>query len=208
MPPCSATLSVRIYTSSQPISDLAHPGVVFSLYPDLAAIYKRIEAGLNVPNALRMSTSFNLPFAAHTLNLGPYVRCWFHRDSRNFILGICPVVAFGDFNHETSGHFIMVEPRIVLEFRPGDVLLMMSAIITHGTAPLRRGETRMSWTCFTAGGLFRWHAAEGRLVSELTEQEHAGYLKRSEDLFAEAWHALHTLEELRDLADGKLRAEK
>lgn len=98
----------------------------------------------------------------------------------------------------------MVEPKIVFEFRPGDVLIMMSAIITHGTAPLRRDETRMSWTCFTAGGLFRWHAAGGRLVSELTEDEYAEYLKRSEVLFAEAWDALHTIEELQEMADAKL----
>lgn len=180
-------------------------GVVFSLYLDLARIYKRIEATLNVPAALRTtSTTFNLPFAAHTLNLGPFVCCWFHRDSRNFILGICPVVALGEYDHRTSGHFIMVEPKIVFEFRPGDVLIMMSAIITHGTAPLRRDETRMSWTCFTAGGLFRWHAAGGRLVSKLMEDEYAEYLKRSEVLFAEAWDALHTIEELQEMADAKL----
>ncbi|KZV79080.1 hypothetical protein EXIGLDRAFT_596407, partial [Exidia glandulosa HHB12029] len=82
--------------------------------------------------------------------------CWFHRDSRNYILGICPVLVLGKFNHETSGQFIMVEPKLVLELRPGDVFLLMSSIITHGTAPLRAGETRRSWTCFTAGGIFRW----------------------------------------------------
>ncbi|KZV89330.1 hypothetical protein EXIGLDRAFT_569218, partial [Exidia glandulosa HHB12029] len=131
-------------------------GVVFTFYPSLAKIYKEMERSMNVPDAIRTSIQFNLPFAAHTLNLGPFVQCWFHRDSRNFILGICPVVVLGRFNPETSGHFIMVEPKIVMELRPGDVLLMMSALITHGTAPLLPGETRMSWTCYSAGGLFRY----------------------------------------------------
>ncbi|EJD37040.1 hypothetical protein AURDEDRAFT_25272, partial [Auricularia subglabra TFB-10046 SS5] len=107
--------------------------------------------------------------------LGPYVTCWFHRDARNFILGICPVLVLGDFNHRTSGHFIMVEPKIVMELRPGDLLLMMSAVLTHGNAPLRAGETRMSWTFFSAGGLFRWVAAKGKLVGELSEEEYEAY---------------------------------
>ena len=110
--------------------------------PKLALIYQRIDDSLHVPGAFRLSQRFNLPFAAHAFNLGPYMECWFHRDSRNFILGICPVLVMGQFDHKRSGHFIMVEPKLVLELRPGDVLLLMSSIITHGTAPLGEGERR------------------------------------------------------------------
>ncbi|EJD46696.1 hypothetical protein AURDEDRAFT_43093, partial [Auricularia subglabra TFB-10046 SS5] len=131
-------------------------GCVFTWLPDVAAIYKRLESRIEVPDALRTSCAFNLPFAAHTFNLGPFVRCWFHRDAWNFTLGWCPVLVLGLFDHRTSAQFIMVEPRIVMELRPGDLMLMMSSVITHGTAPLLKGETRMSWTCFTAGAIFRW----------------------------------------------------
>ncbi|EJD34229.1 hypothetical protein AURDEDRAFT_76377, partial [Auricularia subglabra TFB-10046 SS5] len=171
-------------------------GCLFTWLPDVAAIYKRLEASMEIPHALRTSRRFNLPFAAHTLNLGPYVRCWFHRDARNFTLGWCPVLVLGQFDYRTSAHFIMVEPQIVMELRPGDVLLMMSSVITHGTAALLEGETRMSWTCFTAGALFRWVAAGHKLVGDLSEDEHAAYLERSAQIFGEAWRANLTLDEL------------
>ncbi|EJD42019.1 hypothetical protein AURDEDRAFT_168810 [Auricularia subglabra TFB-10046 SS5] len=56
---------------------------VFTWLPDVAAFYKKLEANIEIPEALRTSRCFNLPFAAHTFNLGPYVQCWFHRDARN-----------------------------------------------------------------------------------------------------------------------------
>ncbi|EJD38646.1 hypothetical protein AURDEDRAFT_45097, partial [Auricularia subglabra TFB-10046 SS5] len=101
----------------------------------------------------------NFYFAATTFNLGPQVATVFHRDAMNLQQGICAIMAFGEYNHETSGHFIMLEPNVVVEFRPGDILFVMSALITHGNAPLKAGERRMSWTFYTAGGLFRWRAA-------------------------------------------------
>lgn len=172
---------------------------MFLWYPKLAAIYKRIDDTLEIPHAFRVSQQFNLPFAAHAFNLGPYVQCWFHRDSRNFILGICPVLVLGNFNHKTSGHFIMVEARTIIELRPGDIFLLMSSIITHGTAPLRPGEKRLSWTCWTAGGIFRWWAAKKKLVKELSAEEHVAYERAANQLFVECWEALLTLEQLEEL---------
>ncbi|EJD36430.1 hypothetical protein AURDEDRAFT_31201, partial [Auricularia subglabra TFB-10046 SS5] len=94
-----------------------------------------------------------------TLNLGPQVRCLLHRDSQNFKPGVCTLLTCGRFDHTRSGHFIMVEPKVILELKNGDVLLFLSSLITHGNAPLRAAERRMSWTCWTAGGLVRWAAA-------------------------------------------------
>ncbi|EJD42020.1 hypothetical protein AURDEDRAFT_68058, partial [Auricularia subglabra TFB-10046 SS5] len=118
-------------------------------------------------------------------------------------LGWCPVFVMGNFNHRTSGHFVMVEPHIVMELRPGDVILMMSSVITHGTAPFLRGETRMSWTCFTAGAFFRWEAAGHKLVGDLTAEEKERYEKKSVAMFAEAWRANLTLDELQQRCEAE-----
>ncbi|EJD33962.1 hypothetical protein AURDEDRAFT_43352, partial [Auricularia subglabra TFB-10046 SS5] len=138
---------------------------VFTWFPDVAAFYKDVEKELK-DNGIDLQSvfgpgaaAFNLPFAAHTLNLGPFVCCLLHRDAQNWPHGICPAMAFGEFDHTCSGHFIMEEPKVVLEFKSGDIVLFLSSLITHGNAPLAAGERRMSWTCWLAGGLVRWLAA-------------------------------------------------
>ncbi|EJD35686.1 hypothetical protein AURDEDRAFT_46100, partial [Auricularia subglabra TFB-10046 SS5] len=110
----------------------------------------------------------NLPFVAHTLKIGPFVCCLLHRDSQNWPQGICPAMAISEFDHTRSGHFIMEEPKVALEFKSGDIILFLSSLITHGNAPLQPGERRMSWTCWMVGGLLRWLAAGCALLSTLT----------------------------------------
>ncbi|EJD32640.1 hypothetical protein AURDEDRAFT_77553, partial [Auricularia subglabra TFB-10046 SS5] len=136
-------------------------------------------------------------FAAHTLNLGPYVRCLLHRDAQNWPKGVCPAMALGDFDHTKSGHFIMEEPKVVLELRSGDIILFLSSLITHGNAPLCPGDVRMSWTCWMAGGLVRWLAAGCALVSSLTTRaKQEKYAERSQEFARKGWESLLTLSEL------------
>ncbi|EJD38756.1 hypothetical protein AURDEDRAFT_39960, partial [Auricularia subglabra TFB-10046 SS5] len=99
------------------------------------------------------------PFAAHTLNLGPQVRCILHRDSQNWVEGPCPIIIIGEFDHTVSGQFIIEEAKVALELRSGDIMILLSSLLTHGNTPLREGEVRLSWTCWMAGGLVRWLAA-------------------------------------------------
>lgn len=151
-------------------------------------------------------------FAATTLNLGPRVRrlsrsshadlltqtsTWFHRDHKNVANGYCAVIAGGDYNPRISGHFIMVEPRIVLEFHPGDVIFIMSALITHGNAPILAHETRFSWTWYTAGGLVRWRAAGYRSVKSLvTREEKAAYVVASKEWERRSWSNVLSVQQL------------
>ncbi|KZV85178.1 hypothetical protein EXIGLDRAFT_571457, partial [Exidia glandulosa HHB12029] len=138
-------------------------------FPEVAALYELVSRDLKLQDVFGPAASkFNLPFAAHTFNLGPHVQCLLHRDSLNWPRGICPVIVFGNFDHTTSGQFIMVEPKVVLELQHGDVFIFLSSLLTHGNAPLREGEERMSWTCWMAGGLMRWIAAGHQLVNQLT----------------------------------------
>lgn len=39
---------------------------------------------------------------------------------------------------------------------PGSVIFLPSALVEHGNVPIQEGETRMSFTQFAAGALFRW----------------------------------------------------
>ncbi|EPS92549.1 hypothetical protein FOMPIDRAFT_1137633, partial [Fomitopsis schrenkii] len=96
------------------------------------------------------------PFPAFNLNLGPQVCTRIHVDCANFPAGWCAVVAFGDFDYTAGGHLILWSLGLVVQFPPGAVILLPSAIVEHGNVPVRDGETRMSFTQYAAGGLFRW----------------------------------------------------
>ena len=66
------------------------------------------------------------------------------------------IAVLGDFDHRTSGHFIMHEPKVILEARPGDVIFMPSAAITHSNAGLKSYERRSSIVQYTSARLFSW----------------------------------------------------
>ena len=80
-----------------------------------------------------------------------------HRDSENLSFGICIVSAFGDFDWQNGGEVFLLEPRVVVQLRPGDLLMFPSASITHGNFSLTGGDQyRYSFTCYTAASLFQW----------------------------------------------------
>lgn len=44
----------------------------------------------------------------------------------------------------------------MIEFPPGSTILLPSSVVTHSNTPIQPGETRYSFTQFTAGGTIRW----------------------------------------------------
>jgi hypothetical protein len=44
----------------------------------------------------------------------------------------------------------------IIQFPPGSTILLPSASLRHGNLPVRPHETRLSFTQYAAGGLFRW----------------------------------------------------
>lgn len=44
----------------------------------------------------------------------------------------------------------------MIEFPPGSTIIIPSAALRHSNAAIQQGETRYSFTQYTAGGLFRW----------------------------------------------------
>lgn len=91
-----------------------------------------------------------------TFNFGPQVRTFKHRDLLNCPFGWCSVTALGNFNPKQGGHLILWDPKLVIEFPPASTILIPSATLTHSNTPVGKGETRVSFTQYCSGGLFRW----------------------------------------------------
>ena len=124
--------------------------------PDLMKEYTDLQVKLfALDSTFRMLFS-DLPFCSFTANMGPQTVCIGHRDFWNLAHGTCPIGVLGPFNHRTGGHIILHEPKLIIEFRRGDVMFIPSAAVTHENVPITDGEMRYSFTMYTAGGLFRY----------------------------------------------------
>lgn len=98
----------------------------------------------------------NNVFAALAINCSKHVNSEGHTDNGNRPDGWCAITAVGNFNHRTSGHIVLDELKLIIEFPRGSSVYIPSAIVTHHTIPIQAGETRHSMTQYTGGGLFRW----------------------------------------------------
>lgn len=95
-------------------------------------------------------------FAATTFNLGPQTVSVDHTDHCNLPFGMCAITALGSFDPKRGGHLILWDLKLVIEFPPGSTILIPSAILRHSNVNVQPGETRYSFTQYTAGSLFRW----------------------------------------------------
>lgn len=99
-----------------------------------------------------------LPTAA--FNLGNRVVTKRHIDSRNCPFGWCTITALGDFDASKGGHLILWDIGMVLEFPAGACICLPSALIAHSNIPTNTSETRMSFTQYCSGEVFR-HVENG-----------------------------------------------
>lgn len=95
----------------------------------------------------------------------------------NCPFGWCSVQALGNYNYKTGGHLILWELKLIVEFPPGSLILLPSATITHSNVAVAEGETRVSFTQFAAGGLFRYVDYGLRTQAQLEQQDPARYQK-------------------------------
>lgn len=95
-------------------------------------------------------------WAAAAFNCGPRTVTARHRDFANLPFGWCSVTALGEFDYEVGGHVVLWEAKLVIELPPGHTILLPSAAIAHSNTPIQPGETRTSFTQYSAGGVFRW----------------------------------------------------
>ncbi len=152
---------------------------------------------LDLDNDMRRDTLSRISFLWYHLQSWTYGVTIRHRDSRNLVGGLCMIGVFGNFNHETSGHFIMEEAKVIIELRAGDVVFMPSAAITHRNSQLRAGESRSSIVQYTSGSLFRW-VWQGKKMLSKSEMRMKANSRRAEGVgrWKELYELFPTLEEL------------
>ena len=138
----------------------------------------------------------NSSFLGISYNLGPRAEARLHRDDKNLAPGICVIAALGKFDHRLSGHLILVEPKTILEVKPGDVVIMPSAVITHCNSPLRPGDFRASIVQYTAGAIFRF-IAQGFKTQKNMSQEAVQELKDGGTFrFQQTWNLFPSEEDI------------
>lgn len=98
----------------------------------------------------------NSIFPACTFNAGSRAASLKHLDSANSAGGVCPITSGGVYDPTRSGHLILYDWKIYVEFPPASTILIPSASLVHGNTRLQKGETRTSFTQYCAGGLMRW----------------------------------------------------
>ncbi|KDQ49354.1 hypothetical protein JAAARDRAFT_143588, partial [Jaapia argillacea MUCL 33604] len=148
----------------------------FNLYaPRLYKYYRTtLESLLQWKPTLRPYLP-NSPFSACTFNFGPNVQTFIHTDPKNLLWGWCVVTALGRFNPKHGGHLILWDLNLVVEFPPVSTLFIPSAVIRHSNVLVAAGEQRLSYTQYTAGGVFRWvkyrYKSVGEVVRSIGELE-------------------------------------
>lgn len=81
------------------------------------------------------------------------------------------------FRFKAGQHLVLWDLKVVIEFPPGSTILIPSAALRHSNTAIAKGETRYSFTQYSAGGLFRW-VVQGfqkspQYWASLTPEEHA-----------------------------------
>ncbi|KAJ3831280.1 hypothetical protein F5878DRAFT_667724 [Lentinula raphanica] len=114
-------------------------------------------------------------FTAAAFNLGGKVRTFKHRNSLNWAFGWCAITALGEFDPARSGQLILWELKLVLDFPAAATVLIPSAVITHSNTPIADGDTRMSFTQYTAGPIFRWVENGCRTEKEMQVMDPLSY---------------------------------
>ncbi|KAJ7088354.1 hypothetical protein B0H15DRAFT_780823 [Mycena belliarum] len=137
--------------------------------PEVHAFYEfTLDALTNQynPNLRRNFQQKVSAFAAATLNFGPSTVTLPHIDCLNLAWGWCAITALGLFDPDLGGHLVLWDLKLIIRFPPGSTILIPSAILRHSNIGIQLGETRYSFTQFTAAGLFRW--VDNGFKSDLT----------------------------------------
>ncbi|SJL12090.1 uncharacterized protein ARMOST_15511 [Armillaria ostoyae] len=98
----------------------------------------------------------NSVFATMTFNFGPRTLCFRHTNSGNLPFGWCTITVLGCFNPCLGGHLALWDLKLIIDFPPGSMILIPSAILWHSNTAISKGERRYSFTQYSSGGIFRW----------------------------------------------------
>lgn len=104
----------------------------------------------------------NSVYPTATINFGPNAVCFDHIDHMNWAPGWCPITALGSFDHKKGGHLVLFDIKRIIEFPSGSLILIPSALMRHGNTPIVEGESRMGFTQYAPGAIFRY--VEGKFT--------------------------------------------
>ncbi|KAJ7184124.1 hypothetical protein C8R46DRAFT_883518 [Mycena filopes] len=138
-------------------------------------------------------------FFCTAFNFGPNVWTFRHRDVLNLAFGWCAVQALGDFDPTKGGHLVLWDLQLVIEFPPGALILLPSATLAHSNVPVAAGERHVSFTQFSAGGIFRYIDNGFQTVEELARndpQEHERLMAHMASRWEDGLDLLSTIDEL------------
>ncbi|KAJ7737038.1 hypothetical protein B0H16DRAFT_1326093 [Mycena metata] len=170
--------------------------------PRLHAYYRECDRKLRTryPD-LRRPFVGSVYFCA-AFNFGRNVWTFKHCDILNLAFGWCAIQALGRYDATLGGHLVLWDLKLVVEFPHGALILLPSATVAHSNVPVREGEERVSFTQFSAGGIFR-HVDNGfQTVAELERndpEEYAQLSARMASRWEEGLNLLSTLDELLDV---------
>ncbi|KAJ7044324.1 hypothetical protein C8F04DRAFT_990742 [Mycena alexandri] len=167
--------------------------------PRLYQYYRKCDAKLRVRHPdLRRPFVGSVYFCA-AFNFGRNVWTFKHRDVLNLAFGWCAIQALGRYDATLGGHLVLWDLKLVVEFPHGALILLPSATVAHSNIPVRAGEERVSFTQFSAGGIFRYVDNGCQTVAELERKNPEEFARLSAQM-ASRWEEglalLSTLDEL------------
>jgi hypothetical protein len=147
----------------------------------------------------------NSIFTAATFNLGPHTVCIDHLDCHNKWNGWCAITAGGTYNPIFGGHLVLWDLKKIIQFPPGSTILLPSATVRHSNTPVRPHETRVSFTQYVAGGIFRWVKYGFRTGVTLKAEDKAEMQRLDEEQELRWEEGLEKYSKLEELHNDRLR---
>jgi adenine-specific DNA glycosylase len=155
-------------------------------------------------------------FTSAAFNFGPNVCTFSHRDCMNCPFGWCAIQSLGSFDHTLGGHLVLEDLKLLIEFPPGCLILIPSAVLTHANTPIQAGEKRASFTQYCAGALFRYvdnrFMTQDEFQASVSNEEFKAKMKEKETRWKKGLALFSTLDDLLErmkvLADQAKEAEE
>lgn len=167
-------------------------------FPSLFELYTEVQFLFGLMDNLLDNYIFKGScFCGTSLNGGPQALTKEHVDCRNLVAGICLIAVLGNFNHRTSAHLILREPKAILEVMDGDFVIIPSGSVTHSNSSLGPAEWRMSLVQYTSGSLFRRLFYGGLMPTDpLTKEEKKAAEELGTKRWEQCWSLFPTLDDL------------
>ncbi|KAJ2933959.1 hypothetical protein H1R20_g3123, partial [Candolleomyces eurysporus] len=178
-----------------------YASAAFSVWaPDLFQYYKaHLDPLMQKENHLKKNFEKSI-FTSAAFNLGPNVCTLSHRDCMNCPFGWCAIQSLGQFDHTLGGHLVLEDLKLLVEFPPGCLILIPSAVLTHANTPIQVGEMRASFTQYCAGALFRYvdnnFMTQDEFRASVTGEEFEAKMKEKETRWKKGLELFSTLDDL------------